>query len=581
MTAVGQRSLSRSIEEFGAVGNDAVGSETANDLALVRAYTWLAARGGGELRVGVGTFRFTIIDWAVNNIRIVGEGRGASIFKTMRVHASNQVNAFHLVGSHLKLEGFQVKEGNPIATRRGRLYFNNGDLARIGGAVSAWEEDISVSDCLFDGGYTAGLDLYYANHVTASNNLVVNAFGNGLCAINCQYDVKLDQNTVENTTDDLIIVNTDSSVPDGTIDVTITKNRVKDGDAKGIATSGVNKGKIEGNTVKNTHTFGIAIFEDGFYALGSSSNVEAIGNTIEDAGQAYGPDWLVDTISTVPHAMRLDGESLSAIENTILNSAGRGIDSTNCDDLTVRGNKINGCAQTGIEIGDPSDSDYTRITDAVVTDNKVRNTVGGITVGSGTGYIVTDNYLRSFRADGSGGRRGIFYGYIKKSRITENEVINDDGADATILQYPGHACPDTTVVNNSELLGTDITSDTSGSFSLNGIKILSGSGSPEGAAAAPKGSLYLRTDGDFNSSVYIKMAFGGGNTGWRPPAQIAQIGDMSAITASADIDTAYKALTSTSVTPPDGAMAFDNTNHVLWVRMAGKWSKSSAFTVLS
>jgi len=41
----------------------------------------------------------------------------------------------------------------------------------------------------------------------------------------------------------------------------------------------------------------------------------------------------------------------------------------------------------------------------------------------------------------------------------------------------------------------------------------SGTGSPEGVVAAPVGSLYMRTDGGVNTTLYIKES-GIGNTGW-------------------------------------------------------------------
>ncbi len=46
-----------------------------------------------------------------------------------------------------------------------------------------------------------------------------------------------------------------------------------------------------------------------------------------------------------------------------------------------------------------------------------------------------------------------------------------------------------------------------------GAKILSGSGSPESAVAAPVGSLYLRSDGGAGTTLYVKQS-GAGNTGW-------------------------------------------------------------------
>lgn len=46
-----------------------------------------------------------------------------------------------------------------------------------------------------------------------------------------------------------------------------------------------------------------------------------------------------------------------------------------------------------------------------------------------------------------------------------------------------------------------------------GPVIRAGSGSPEGVLTAPVGSLYLRSDGGANTSMYVKES-GTGNTGW-------------------------------------------------------------------
>lgn len=42
----------------------------------------------------------------------------------------------------------------------------------------------------------------------------------------------------------------------------------------------------------------------------------------------------------------------------------------------------------------------------------------------------------------------------------------------------------------------------------------SGVGSPEGVVSAPVGSLYTRSDGGTNTTLYVKQIGGGGNTGW-------------------------------------------------------------------
>jgi hypothetical protein len=47
----------------------------------------------------------------------------------------------------------------------------------------------------------------------------------------------------------------------------------------------------------------------------------------------------------------------------------------------------------------------------------------------------------------------------------------------------------------------------------NGCRVITGTGSPEGAVTAPVGSMYTRADGGAGSTLYIKES-GAGNTGW-------------------------------------------------------------------
>lgn len=65
------------------------------------------------------------------------------------------------------------------------------------------------------------------------------------------------------------------------------------------------------------------------------------------------------------------------------------------------------------------------------------------------------------------------------------------------------------VVNNAERMR--INSD--GTITYGTVKIVSGSGSPEGVITAPVGSLYLRTDGGAATTLYVKES-GTGNAGW-------------------------------------------------------------------
>lgn len=50
--------------------------------------------------------------------------------------------------------------------------------------------------------------------------------------------------------------------------------------------------------------------------------------------------------------------------------------------------------------------------------------------------------------------------------------------------------------------------------SLTDRAVLRGSGTPEGAVTADIGTIYLRTDGSTSTTLYVKTASDGANTGW-------------------------------------------------------------------
>jgi hypothetical protein len=60
----------------------------------------------------------------------------------------------------------------------------------------------------------------------------------------------------------------------------------------------------------------------------------------------------------------------------------------------------------------------------------------------------------------------------------------------------------------------------SGIGELTGPGILSGKGSPEGVYSGQIGTLYRRTDGFANATLYVKES-GAGNTGWKPIGAVA------------------------------------------------------------
>lgn len=60
---------------------------------------------------------------------------------------------------------------------------------------------------------------------------------------------------------------------------------------------------------------------------------------------------------------------------------------------------------------------------------------------------------------------------------------------------------------------TEVQTFPAGGIVIGTVKIMAGTGSPEGVVTAPVGSLFLRTDGGANTTLYSKET-GVGNTGW-------------------------------------------------------------------
>lgn len=56
--------------------------------------------------------------------------------------------------------------------------------------------------------------------------------------------------------------------------------------------------------------------------------------------------------------------------------------------------------------------------------------------------------------------------------------------------------------------------DRTNAVTLPAVDGVTGTGSPAGVVSAPVGTLYRRTDGGANTTLYVKESGGTGNTGW-------------------------------------------------------------------
>lgn len=83
-----------------------------------------------------------------------------------------------------------------------------------------------------------------------------------------------------------------------------------------------------------------------------------------------------------------------------------------------------------------------------------------------------------------------------------------NNGDADFLRYYTSDATDDLIVNN-------LRADTQVELGSGGPIFKTGTGTPESAVTAPQGSVFLRTDGGSNTTLYSKES-GSGNTGWLP-----------------------------------------------------------------
>lgn len=99
-----------------------------------------------------------------------------------------------------------------------------------------------------------------------------------------------------------------------------------------------------------------------------------------------------------------------------------------------------------------------------------------------------------------------------------------------------------------------------------GIKIVSGSGTPEASITANIGSIYMRTNGATLTALYVKVS-GAGNTGWRQILNADDTSgniDLSAGTITTTGATSVGALTATSISTAGTALKTKIVDFTAW-----------------
>lgn len=121
---------------------------------------------------------------------------------------------------------------------------------------------------------------------------------------------------------------------------------------------------------------------------------------------------------------------------------------------------------------------------------------------SGNGVVFSD----SRGNDISYATPGIQYAADYSSSYTSRSLPDKNYVDTRL---GGRALFNTTTPANGQFYTWD---QANSRFQISGPAIFSGAGTPEGVITAPVGSLYTRTDGGVNTTLYVKQS-GAGNAG--------------------------------------------------------------------
>lgn len=280
------------------------------------------------------------------------------------------------------------------------------------------------------------------------------------------------------------------------------------GRAVSAAQLDVDNVRIDVNTISTTNTNGnLTLTPNGTGIVASSSDMTINGVT---AGRGR----LSETNSTVFGRGAAAALQSGAIQMTVFGALAAA--------ATTTGKRQTAVGYSALASNTTGDQNV-----AVGINTLVSNSSGG------TNTAVGDSAL--FASTTGGANTAI--GYSAGSGITSNNFYNvfvGQSAGSTLVSGNNNAFfgfntqPSATTVSNEFTYGNSnvtVHRFTAGNISLvaagasltftgnGGVIWRTGAGTPEGAVTAPVGSLFTRTDGGANTTLYVKES-GAGNTGW-------------------------------------------------------------------
>jgi hypothetical protein len=304
------------------------------------------------------------------------------------------------------------------------------------GAISFYASRVRVYNVAVNNARGGGIQISRASNVVVDKCNVRQVLGNGIGFDGCKRSILAINNVVEFAGDDMMIILTDSEIPNGTVDVAFRRNTVGKGFAKGIASSGVDGMIIEDNIVSYTYGPGIAVMRDTFYNLASSKNVLVRNNTVFDAGMMFGIGLFKAHASSVGDSIYVSsGTSKIQIMGNILERSVRdGIVVASTEDITICYNRIGPHPGYGIVVGDPVHFGSAKVKGLLLSSNTITGTRDGIAVGSTSGGRVVGNVVRlASGRDGAGFRLGHLSGVeVYKNTVYGKRFLNANRDDLSI-----------------------------------------------------------------------------------------------------------------------------------------------------
>lgn len=372
-------------------------NHTDNTACILKCLEELKAAGGGTLFFPPGNYRFSSIDFEIQSLEMFG--KDATLISTLP--KVTKLPALWLRAANLHVHDLTIDYADPIDVRIATEVEARGADAyglRLGGrrkptALFASQVRIERVNVRYARG--GGIQVSYASNVVVQDCSVHQALGNGIGFDGCLRNVKAIRNIVDSTGDDLLVVVTDNSVPSGTKDVLFAYNKVSNGFAKGIASSGVDGMLIEHNEVVNTFAGGIVVMSDTFYNLGRSVNVIVRENTVREAGKNFGAKLFRIAASNVGDSIYISSgtRNVSIIGNDLADGVRDGIVVTNSSGIRVEQNRVKHHPYVGIHVGNSDRPGPPLIDKVTVIGNTVATCSTGVLIGRTSDGIVRGNVV--------------------------------------------------------------------------------------------------------------------------------------------------------------------------------------------